>query len=117
MKKIFIVLLIFVFSCAKSYSQLYIQTSTATSGTITAVNTQQDVCLIHDASTTLTLTIAFPASPKDGQLFLMTSTNGITTLTLSATIGSIANSITTMVAGGNSTYMYSLAMNKWYKIR
>ena len=50
-----------------------VQLSSATSGTITAVNTQQNIILVHDAGATLTLTIAFPANPVDGQQFVITS--------------------------------------------
>jgi hypothetical protein len=90
-----------------------IQLSTATSGTVTPIDTQQDLILIHDAAVTATLTIPFPDSPRDGQSFTICSVGGITTLTLSTLVGTIANTLTTLPVGGTGTWRFY--NNKWYK--
>lgn len=91
-----------------------IQLSSATSGTVTTIDTQQDLTLIHDAAATLTLTVPFPATPKNGQSFTVCSVGGVTTLTLTTTVGTIANTITTIPVGGTGTWKFY--NNKWYKI-
>lgn len=91
--------------------------STATSGTVSGNTTQQNEVLVHDAGTTLTLTMAMPTSPVNGQLFSFSSAAGITTLTLSTGTGTILNAITSLAVGGSATYVYYSATNKWYKIR
>lgn len=93
-----------------------IQYTTLTSGTVTVNNTNQDVQVIHDAGATVTLTIAFPANPFNGQILGIASTGGVTTLTLSAAVGTILNAITTLAGGGASRYQYLAATSKWYKI-
>lgn len=93
-----------------------VSVTTTTSGTVTAADTQQDVCVCHDAGVTLTLTVAFPATPIDGQQFIFCSVGGITTLTLSA-VNTIASLLTTMAAGGSGTWLYSRASTKWFKIK
>lgn len=93
-----------------------IQYSTSTSGTVTCQNTQQDVRLIHDATLTASLTIALPASPADGQIVNFISPGGVTALTLTTTVGSIINSLTSLVAGTPATYMWYNSQSKWYKI-
>lgn len=106
--------LLFVFLAI--FGTPYIQRSTATSGTVTIVDTGTEVTLIHEATLATTLTIALPANPVDGQRVNISSSGGITTLTMSTPVGSIISGITTMVAGGTASYIYSLAQTKWYKI-
>jgi len=96
---------------------MVIQLNTSTSGTFTANDTQQDVVMLHEASLALTFTFAFPANPTNGQQVTMISTGGITTLSLSATVGTIVNALTGMTAGSPATYVYYSVTNKWYKIR
>jgi len=92
------------------------QYSTATSGTITGNTTKQDSWIIHNgASLAVTLTIAFPSSPVDGQRFGVTSTLGVTTLTLSSAI-TLVGSIATLAAGGFAEWMYDINSDKWYRI-
>jgi len=115
MKNIIIASLLFISSFG--FSQMVITTTTATSGTITGNTSQQDQIMVHDAGVTLTLTVAFPSNPKDAQNFVIASTGGITTLTLSSVVGTISNAISSLAGGGNATYIYSLTLNKWIKIR
>lgn len=91
------------------------QLSTATSGTITCSDTQQDIMLIHDAaSLAITLTIALPATPVDAQRVTFISRLGVTTLTLSSAL-TIIGSIAVLAAGGFATYIYEASNNKWYR--
>lgn len=106
-----------VLSCNLFSQGNQLQYTTATTGTVTINDMQQNVQLIHDAGTTLTLTIAFPATPFNGMIVSISSTNGITTLSLTATVGSIINGVGTMTTGGNAKYQYLTAQTKWYKIQ
>ena len=90
-----------------------IQTSSVTSGTVTALDTQQDCILIHDAGVTDALTITFPSTPCAGQIFSITSSGGITTLTLTAAHTIIA-ALTTLAVGGGGSWAFN--GTKWYKI-
>lgn len=90
-----------------------IERSTATSGTVTPSNTQQDLLLIHEAGVTLNLTIKFPDTPRNGQIFSIASVGGITALTLTTLVGTIANTLTSMPVGGNGSWRFY--NNKWYK--
>ena len=94
----------------------YKQLSSATSGTVTVTDSGTDIQLIHTGSLTATLTIAFPATPYDGQKLSIASANGITALTLTTGVGSIINALTTLAAGNSGTFMYDSANTKWYKI-
>jgi len=96
-------------------ADLFIQYSSATSGTITAQDTKQDSAIIHNnGSLAVTLTIAFPAAPRDGQRFIVVSALGVTTLTLSSAI-TIIGGITALSAGGFATWIYSTQANKWFR--
>lgn len=94
----------------------YIQYSTATSGTITAVDTADSIQIIQEAGLAVTLTLAFPPNPVDGQIVNFASVGGVTTLSLNASIGTIMNSLTTLAAGGRFAYIYRVVTNKWYLI-
>lgn len=115
MKKILFIC--FLFLTVKSFSQDIIQYTTVTSGTVTASDLQQDVQIIHDAGATVTMTVAFPATPFNGQIVGFTSVGGVTNLTLSTSVGSITNALTTAVAGGSARYVYYTSQTKWYKIQ
>lgn len=93
-----------------------LQTTTATSGTVTSIDTQQDLIVIHDAGLTVNLTVTMPSSPVDGQLFTLASTGGITTLALNA-VATVANALGAMTSGASGTWVYSGARSKWVKIR
>jgi hypothetical protein len=92
-------------------------TSTATSGTVTMPDTQQDVVLFHNAaSLAATLTVAVPATPIEGQRICISSTLGITALTLTTTVGAILNTVTTLAVGSPVAYMFNFTANKWFKV-
>lgn len=95
----------------------YIQISTITSGTVTIADSSDDIQLIHEAaSLAITLTIALPVTPRDGQTVHIQSVLGVTTLTMTTTVGSIISALTTLAATGTAYYMYKLSTNKWYKV-
>lgn len=94
----------------------YVQYSTANSGTITLVDTADDIQLIQEAAVAVTLTIAFPATPIDGQRVFISSIGGVTTLTLSTPVGSIIGALTTLAANGIFGYIYRGPTTKWYRI-
>lgn len=116
MKKLFTILLIALTTLSlNAGGGLVVQYTTATSGTVTCQDTGQDVLIIHDAGATVTLTIAMPATPYNGQCITLSSTGGITTLSLTTGVGSLTNAITTMATGGTASYTYYTAQTKWYK--
>lgn len=84
---------------------MIIQETTLTSGTATCQDTQQDLILVHNAGATVTLTIALPATPINGQKVTVTSIGGITTLTISSALTIVA-ALTTLAVGGTGTWMY-----------
>lgn len=91
-----------------------VQLTTATSGTVTPTDTQQDLTLAHDAGVTAALTIPFPANPITGQVFCVTSVSGIAALTM--TSGStIVGALTSLLASGNGTWQY--INSKWMRIK
>lgn len=90
------------------------QYSVASSGSVTLQDTQQDIQLVHNA-TAVTLTIAFPATPIDGQRVGMAAIQAITTLTLTSAL-TIIGAITSMAVGGCATYCYNSDSNKWVKV-
>jgi len=91
-----------------------IQITTATTGTVTAQDTKQDLVIVHDAAA-LTLTIQMPASPVDGQTVIVTTSGGITALTLSAAVGTIVSALSTLGIGSTGRYIYSAVQNKWFR--
>ena len=92
------------------------QYSTITSGTITGADTQQDVQVIHNAvSLAATLTITFPATPKDGQKFGIASVLGATALTMTST-STIVGVLTVIAAAGFATWIYNTDSTKWVRV-
>ena len=72
--------------------------------------------IIQPAGTLATGTITMPASPADGMVIALSSTQIITALTVSANTGqSIVNAVTTLAAGGGARYIYRLTNTTWYR--
>jgi hypothetical protein len=72
--------------------------------------------IVQPAGTLATGTITMPALPADGMVVAFSSTQIITTLTVSANVGqSIVNAVTTLAAGGGAKYIYRLANTTWYR--
>lgn len=92
------------------------QYSTLTSGTITGNSTKQDEQVIHNAgSLAATLTMAFPSSPTDGQLFGFASVLGVTVLTMTSA-ATIVGSLASIAAAGCARWMYDSNSSQWIKI-
>jgi hypothetical protein len=90
--------------------------SSATSGTITLPDTQQNVIFIHDAaSLAVTLTIVMPATPVDGQQVTIISRLGVTTLTMTST-PTVVGLLSVLTAAIPARFIYESSNNKWYPI-
>jgi len=71
--------------------------------------------VLNPAGTLATGTITMPASPDDGTICAVSSTQTITALTVSANTGqSIVGAVTTLSAGTNMAYQYRAADKTWY---
>ena len=89
--------------------------STATSGTVTLLDTKQDQVVVHNAgSLAATLTVTMPANPIDGQCVTFCSTLGVTALTISSAL-TIVGTLTTLVAAGYWSMYYESTANKWFR--
>jgi len=74
------------------------------------------VLVMNPAATLATGTITMPASPVDGMIICFSSSQIITSLTVSANTGqSIVSAVTTLAAGGGAAYIYRLANTTWYR--
>jgi len=86
------------------YAQPIVQIATPTTGQTVAIqSTTSDITLwCKPAGTLATLTIAFPSSPRVGQIVRIGSTNIVTALTLNG--GTIINTLTSFVANQLTSY-------------
>lgn len=85
------------------------QRSTASSGTVTANVGINGLTLLLTAAAT-TLTVVFPTSPIDGQVFRLRSEAAVTTLTVT---GTVAGSPVTLAAGYDRTFIYDNTATTW----
>jgi hypothetical protein len=92
-----------------------VQYATPTVGQTVTVNSNGHVkLLLNPAGTLATLTVAFPASPVDGDVIQMGSTQIVTTLTMS--VGTIVGALAALAVGGSGTWIYSGTASQWIKI-
>lgn len=90
--------------------------SPLTGATIAATTSLNDVTLVlTPAGTIATLTVTMPATPFNGQRFLITSTQIVTALTLAG--GTIVGATTALAVNTAVEYVYVLATTSWYKIK
>lgn len=87
-----------------------------TGATVQYPNATSDVTL-EPAGTLATLTVAFPTNPVDGQNIVVSTSQTLTALTLTTTVGTILNAPTTLLAGEAFAYKYLLTQNKWFRKR
>jgi hypothetical protein len=74
------------------------------------------VLTLSPAGTLSAGTITLPANPLDGQPFESSTTQIITSLTVSPSSGqTVYNAPTTLLAGSGFAYYYSLAAKTWYR--
>lgn len=97
-------------------ADLLIQYVTATSGSVSITDNQQDVQVIHEAGLTLNLTFVFPPNPKNNQRVSIASVNGIGVLNLNAVI-TILSPLSSLAGGATGSWLYYAPMSKWYRIR
>ena len=101
-----------------------VQTSSATTGTISVSNGTSILLLTPSAAATVT--IDFPTNPINGQLLtILAGSSENVTITYSTGTASISNAITELkpsaaldaATGGTAvTYFYSASANAWYRI-
>lgn len=92
-----------------------VQYATPTVGQTVTVNSNGSVVLhLNPAGTLATLTIAFPASPQDGDRVQIGSTQIVTTLTMS--VGTIVGALASLAVGSGGTWSYSATAAQWIKI-
>jgi len=75
------------------------------------------VLVINPAGTLATGTITMPASPSDGMTITVSSTQQITTLTMSGNGNSINNPVTLLPAKGSVTYVYRATGTTWWPMQ
>jgi hypothetical protein len=72
--------------------------------------------ILNPLGTLATGTVTMPASPADGMVVTISSSQIITALTVSANTGqSIVSAVTTLLAGGGAKYIYRLTNTTWYR--
>jgi hypothetical protein len=74
------------------------------------------VLVMNPTGTLANGTLRLPTAPVDGMTIRFSSSQIITTLTVSANTGqSIVSAVTTLAAGGGAAYIYRLANTTWYR--
>lgn len=89
-------------------------TTPATGATVTAADSGNVHLLVNPAGTLLALTIAFNASPTDGDILTLGSSQAVTTLTMSG--GTVIGALTTLAIASFARYMYNATASKWFRI-
>lgn len=73
--------------------------------------------LLNPAGTLATGTVTMPATPIDGQIVRIATSQTITALTISANSGqTIATATTTLALGRGVQFIYQLSGTKWYQL-
>jgi hypothetical protein len=85
-----------------------------TGSTVTVNSNGFVVLLINPAGSLLALTIALPSSPTTGDRVEISSTQAITTVTMSG--GTISGALTTLAASGKATYVYGGSAATWFPL-
>ena len=71
--------------------------------------------ILNPTGTLSSGTITFPSAPVDGQILRISSTQIISSLTLSPASGqAISNAVTTLAAGGAVAYQYAKSALTWF---
>lgn len=91
------------------------QYATPTTGS-TVSSTGEPYLIINPAGAILALTVNFPTSPADGQLFNLASTQAVTTVTLSAGSNTIDGALTSLAANGTAGWMFTTNGTQWVKV-
>ncbi len=92
----------------------FVQYVTPSAGdTVTITGSANTTLLLNPAGTLLTLTIALPSSPVDGDRVQIGSSQIITTLSIT---GTIVGTMATIALGGFASFCYNSTANKWFRI-
>lgn len=74
--------------------------------------------ILDPAGALLAGTVTMPASPSDGQTLRVSSSQAITTLTVTPNSGqSVSAPLTALAAGGCFGYIYRASNTTWYRIQ
>lgn len=101
-------------SVATANNKAIYQYSTPTTGQ-TVNSNGAEYLVINPAGALLALTVTFPASPVNGQIFNISSTQAITTTTFTSS-GTIDGNLTGIAANGTAGWIYVLSITTWVKI-
>lgn len=91
-----------------------IQYATPTAGSTVAANSNTTALVLEPAGLLATLTVTMPSGPIDGQVFTVTSTQIVTTLTMSG--GTIKSVLASFSANGFASWIYGATGAAWYRI-
>lgn len=84
-----------------------------TGQTVTVGSTGNTILLLDPAGTLLTLTLALPSSPSDGDAFLFASSQAVTSFTMSG--GTIVGPLTSLAVASFAKYTFSSTASKWFR--
>lgn len=90
------------------------QVATPSSGG-TVTSDGSNAMLINNAALLAALTVVFPAAPVNGQVFSVSARSSVTVLVMNAT-KSIYGGLTSFVAGGYARYIFSGAVDAWFRV-
>lgn len=85
---------------------------TPLTGATVNVAAGQTRIIIDPAGTLAALTLNFPPTPSDGQLLYITSSQIVTTLTVTG--ATLVGALAALAAAAGLRYVYSLTANKWF---
>jgi len=74
-----------------------------------------DILQITPAGLLLTLTVVFPASPTNLKMFLLASTQTLTTLTLNGNGNTVLGTLATLAIGGFAAWYFSTTDASWVR--
>lgn len=100
------------FTAAKPVSQFAVPLT----GTTVTVATGDTWLLITPAGTLAALTVALPTDRTDGQIVRVTSSQILTSLTVSGAGTTVTGAPTTLAANGFFTMAYNGTLNAWYRV-
>lgn len=86
----------------------------STGDTVTVNSTGHVRLLINPSGSLLTLTVALPGSPSDGDLIQIGSSQIITTLTMSG--GTIIGALTALAVATFASYIFNSTAGKWFRV-
>lgn len=90
--------------------------NTPVTGFSVTIGSQVTVLLLTPAGTLAAGTVTMPAAPYNGMPIEITSTQTVTSFTLSANAGqSIKNAPTTLLAGTGVAYFYNAPLTTWFR--